>query len=134
MDVAMCSVIASGLASEILNFIVSYNIACKYSIHFLTRTTEGVDCLLPPNFNLLAFITWLIGKFHLAGHQEDCVKRYSFNYTPGVGRMSGELVETIWACFNWLKYQTQQMAEGSWRDMLSDVMNFWNWEKTITLC
>lgn len=81
----------------------------------------------------LATITWLIGKFHLAGHKEECSKKFSFNYNDLVGRMSGELVETIWAAFNWLKFQTREMGPGPREETLSDAMNFWNWLKIVRM-
>lgn len=80
---------------------------------------------------ILSLIVWLIGKFHIGGHQKSCSARFSFNYTIGAGRMSGELVETIWVEFNFYKHQTREMTEGGRRDLLNDAFNHWNWMKCI---
>lgn len=124
-----------------MDFIFSYDIACKYSVHFWERIKNALGNK-PPLFSAksseafetgLAAMTWLIGKFHLGGHKEECSKTYSFNYNSLVGRMSGELVETIWAAFNWLKYQTREMGPGTRIETLSDAMNHWNWLKIIKI-
>lgn len=123
----------ASIASGIKDIIFSYDIACKFSINFLERVTGGPYTLLPADFDELVSVVWLIGKFHLAGHQEDCKKRFNFNYTKGVGRMSGELVETLWSYFDYLKYQTREMGQGSRQEMLSDAMNAWNWHKLVKM-
>lgn len=141
VDPPVANAIAAGVSRGILDFVFSYDIACKYSVHFFERikaALPGKDPLFPSSASLafengLVFITWLIGKFHLAGHKEECSKKYSFNYNSLVGRMSGELVETIWAAFNWLKYQTREMGPGPRIETLSDAMNFWNWMKVIKM-
>lgn len=102
-----------------------------------TESFEGVDPsllpLLPPAFASCATILWLIGKFHLGSHREDCLKKFSFNFTQGVGRMSGELVETIWSYFDYLKYQTREMSAGCRKELLTDSMNWWNWQKLVKI-
>lgn len=123
---------------QIRDFTVSYDIACKYSINFKDRVTEvfhqenteaSSTPLLPTSFFETAGMRWLIGKFHLGSHRDECLKRFSFNFTNGVGRMSGELVETIWAYFDYLKYQTREMSAGARKELLTDAMNWWNWQK-----
>lgn len=137
---AVASVLAFFFSLGIVDFVFAYDIACKYSINFMERATEsfrGVDSsilpLLPPAFAQTACILWLIGKFHLGSHRDECLKKYSFNFTRGVGRMSGELVETIWSYFDYLKYQTREMSQGARKEMLTDSMNWWNWQKLVKL-
>lgn len=141
VDPPVATAIEAGLERGILDFIFSYDIACKYSIHFWERIKVALGDK-PPLFSPtsseafesgVAAMTWLIGKFHLGGHKEECSKTYSFNYNSLVGRMSGELVETIWAAFNWLKYQTREMGPGTRIETLSDAMNHWNWLKIIKI-
>lgn len=135
VDVAITSVLTFFFAAGagILDFIIAYDIACKYSIKFEARVTEFESMLLPSTFFGTAWIIWLIGKFHLGGHRDDCHKKFSFNYTANVGRMSGELVETIWSYFDYLKYQTREMSAGARKEMLSDAMNWWNWQKVVKI-
>lgn len=133
VDAATAETFRWALRHGILDVIFSYDIACKYSAKFLERVTtagiDGADPLIPAEIDQMLRITWLIGKFHLGGHKEECSKKYSFNYNAGVGRMSGELVETIWSTLNALKYQTREMGPGPRREMISDAMNFWNTQK-----
>ncbi|KAG9016017.1 hypothetical protein FRB90_003840 [Tulasnella sp. 427] len=133
VDVPMASVIDASIKEGLKDMIISYDIACKYSINFIKRVCDSPYPLLPPNLQSLVSIMWLIGKFHLGGHREECQKAFNFNYTSQVGRMSGELVETIWAYFDYLKYQTREMGPGSRQEMLSDAMNYWNWQKLVKL-
>ncbi|KIO31440.1 hypothetical protein M407DRAFT_67938, partial [Tulasnella calospora MUT 4182] len=133
VDVPMSMVINTAIDRGLRDLVISYDIACKYSINFLNRVCASPYPLLPPDVQSLVSITWLIGKFHLGGHREECHQSFNFNYTPGVGRMSGELVETIWSYFDYLKYQTREMGPGARQEMLSDAMNYWNWRKIVKL-
>ena len=134
VDVAVAAVLRAAFALGLYNIVFSYDIACKYSINFIQRVMEGTVALLDPELkDFLLAIVWLIGKFHIGGHQKSCSEKYSFNYTWGVGRMSGELVETIWAEFNWYKYQTKEMTHGGRRDLLSDAFNQFNFAKSINM-
>ncbi|KIO19308.1 hypothetical protein M407DRAFT_82971, partial [Tulasnella calospora MUT 4182] len=133
VDVPMAMVIQGAIDAGLKDLVISYDIACKYSINFLDRVCNSTYPLLPENLQSLVSILWLIGKFHLGGHHEECQKFFNFNYTHGVGRMSGELVETIWSYFDWLKYQTREMGPGSRQEMLSDAMNYWNWQKIVKM-
>ncbi|KIJ29554.1 hypothetical protein M422DRAFT_121726, partial [Sphaerobolus stellatus SS14] len=111
---------------------ISYDIACKYHIHFQ-------ECITHHDWPLLSKrqqrelntreIVRLVPKFHLAAHVEGCADTFSFNWTKDVGRTSGESVETIWASLNGLATATREMGFGHRRDTLTDAMNalnFWN--------
>lgn len=114
--------------------VVSYDIACKYHIHFIDRATH-------PDWPLITTqeakkindkeveIIWLVPKFHLAAHIEGCADKFSFNWTKNVGRTCGELVETNWASLNLLATSTREMGFGHRRDTLIDAQNDWNWRK-----
>lgn len=131
MDVAIASVMLQCFLWGILRLIMSYDIACKYGIHFWERVSTGAVTILDPTYKGLCKIVWLVPKFHLRGHNKTCMDNYSFNFTRYVGRMSGELVETPWATFNWLKYSTRRMLAGARIDQLSDHFNDWNWSKNM---
>ncbi|KAG8933832.1 hypothetical protein FRC01_006877 [Tulasnella sp. 417] len=133
VDVPMAMVIQQAIDAGLKDLVISYDIACKYSINFLERVCNSPYALLPDNLQSLVSILWMVGKFHLGGHHEECQKFFNFNYMEGVGRMSGELVETIWSYFDFLKYQTHEMGPGSWKEMLSDAMNYWNWQKIVKM-
>lgn len=132
-DLVVCAIIRAAVRSGITRLIISYDIACKYSIHFLERVTGGKVRLLPEEFKELPNILWLIGKFHIGGHREECLKKYSFDYNDLVGRMSGELVETIWAELNWLKQQCREMGPGSRMDLMTEHLSHWNFGKLVRM-
>lgn len=132
VDVAISSVIQTTLLAGLAFFVVAYDIACKYSVNFKKRVLEGPVKLIDIKADEL-FIVWLIGKFHLGGHQPECSDKYSFNYTRGVGRGCGELIETVWSYLDYHKYSTREMGRGPRREMLTDAMNEWNMGKLVRL-
>ena len=119
---------------EVKRIVISYDIACKYNIHFQTRI-EHPDWLRLTGDELTKLarttIVWLVPKFHLAAHIEECADQYSFNWTKNVGRTCGESVESNWASLNGLATSTREMGFGHRRDTLNDAMGDWNWKKGI---
>ena len=114
--------------------VISYDIACKYQIHFLKRIGDLAWPLMTPEQQamfLTCSIVWLIPKFHLAAHIEGCADKFSFNWTKNVGRTCGELVESNWASLGALATSTREMGFGHRRDTLTDAMADWNWRKAI---
>lgn len=119
------------LKKDLCRIVFSYDIACKYGINFRHRVMESdVKLLDHEDFNLV----FLVPKFHLGGHVRTCADKFAFDYTPNVGRMSGELVETPWAAMNWLQYSTREMGWGTRRDVLTNNLNGWNWNKVAKMC
>ncbi|KIO19228.1 hypothetical protein M407DRAFT_31119 [Tulasnella calospora MUT 4182] len=109
----------------------SYDVACKYGIHFQKRVTtefEGGPLIEAKDFP--KDIQFLVPAWHILGHVDECLARYHFRYTPLVGRTAGEGVETIWSTLNGYQYSTREMGHGHRRDTLTDIMNHFNWTKT----
>ncbi|KAF6748329.1 hypothetical protein DFP72DRAFT_992237 [Ephemerocybe angulata] len=100
--------------------IVSYDIACQWHLKLMERCNEYDPNVMtsksPPE------ITFLVPKV-----------KYSFNYTPGVGRTDGEAPERGWAASNDLAYSTREMGPGSRRDTLDDCFGDNNWVKVTHL-
>ena len=86
--------VLKGLA--VRNIIISYDITCKWSIHFLERMSNNHPDLDVKDLEL----TYLVPKFHLPSHGTSCHTDYSFNYAKGVGRTHSETVEQGWANVN----------------------------------
>ncbi|KIJ27639.1 hypothetical protein M422DRAFT_271180 [Sphaerobolus stellatus SS14] len=76
-------------------------------------------------------LVWLVPKFHLASHIENCADKFSFNWTTNVGRTSGESVETIWVDLNQLATATREMGYGHRKDTLKDAMSDHNYRKAV---
>ncbi|KAF9018828.1 hypothetical protein BDZ89DRAFT_959732 [Hymenopellis radicata] len=112
-------VAASLKADEMLEVVVSYDIACNYIVHFWERMAR-----LPEHWRMRfepRRVTFCIPKFHLWAHKSACHGPYSFNYLPGAGRTDGETIERNWAVSNRAAAQTKMMGPGARQDTLEDI-------------
>jgi hypothetical protein len=115
--------------SELVTFIVAYDIVCQWSVHLRRRMSE-----LDHSFHFLdgrVHVIYLVPKFHLPAHIAACRTRFSFNFTKGVGRTDGEAPERGWAEVNPLAPSTKEMGPGSHRDTLDAHFGDYNWRKVI---
>lgn len=117
--------------TQIQRLVVSYDIACQWHKNIWTRMQ-----IFSPRFHLdgdQIFVTFLIPKFHLPAHIEDCNIDFSFHLTKGVARTDGEAPERGWANANPLATSTREMGPGNRRDTIDDHFNDWNHKKRIGL-
>lgn len=115
------------------HLVVSYDIACQWSIHLRERILafpEDLQLVLDENKNK---ITFLVPKFHLPAHVAACQTAYSFNLTPGVADTDGEAPERGWSDVNPASTQTKEMGPGSRRDVIDNLFGDWNHKKLIGL-
>ncbi|KAG9044752.1 hypothetical protein FS837_007576 [Tulasnella sp. UAMH 9824] len=147
-DVALASVIRQQDKDQ--RHIHTYDIGCKYGIHFKERVTMSVegphedeaaarrtslprDVLISPD-DFPADFDIKVPSWHILGHIMDCVLRKNLRYMPMVGHPAGEGVETIWSIMNAHQYSTREMTHGNRRDVLPDAFNYYNWKKLTTEC
>ncbi|KAF8511104.1 hypothetical protein JB92DRAFT_3118385 [Gautieria morchelliformis] len=104
---------------------LTYDVACQYMVHLVTRFQQHFPHMVP----VVSRMTALIPKMHLAGHKLDCGYRWSLNFTPGVGRTCGELIETVWSELNQANGSVKEMNHGHRHDTLDDLYSDWNWSK-----
>jgi hypothetical protein len=97
--------------SDLLQFFVSYDIACQWRLHIWEHMIKYQDKTLTLD-RRGRFFTFLIPKFHLPAHIEACNLKYSFNLTPHVGQTDGEAPERGWANANPLARSTKEMGPG----------------------
>ncbi|KAG0698532.1 hypothetical protein DFH29DRAFT_983865 [Suillus ampliporus] len=112
--------------NEVTVLNVSYDIACQWSKHLRSRMMT-----LPSRFHLdfdSKAITFLIPKFHLPAHIEQCQINFSFNLSQYVGRTDGEAPECGWANINPIASSTKEMGPGSRWDTLNDHFGDCNWK------
>src|ERR1700761_8506963 len=108
----------------------SYDIACKYSVHFRTRVQA-----MPPSlqFDLTqAKEFYAIPKYHISGHDSKCHTLFGFDYMLGAGRTSGEGVEPIWIPANALALSVQEMTPSCREETLDDNFHHSNFQKIIS--
>jgi hypothetical protein len=117
--------------SALLSYIVSYDIACQWSLNLRERIL-GLDSTFFL-FDGHRDIRFLVPKFHLPAHIAACWTKYSFNFTPGVGRTDGEAPERTWSEINPLATSTHEMGPGSRRDVLDYHFGDHNWRKLTNL-
>jgi len=134
VDFPLVNILIPIIKSGIHRVVISYDVACKYNIHFMERITHPAWQLVGAEEQQLiqtSKIQWLVPKFHLAAHVEGCSDNFSFNWTKDVGRTSGESVESNWSSLGGLATSVREMGFGHRRDAINDAMGDWNWRKAI---
>src|ERR1700744_6649762 len=84
---------------------------------------------LPNNLELRLAIS----LFHIHGHQDTCLARYSPSFIKGSHQIEGETIETLWAPLNEITRSTRGMSTSHRREVIDDHMNDSNWKKLIDL-
>ncbi|KAF8834386.1 hypothetical protein BDN67DRAFT_1016560 [Paxillus ammoniavirescens] len=95
MDYALCR--ALGKLEGMLRAAVIYDIACQFSVHFGTRVSKSDYLKLSNSIQ----IVWGIGLFHIHGHQDICLSRYSPDLIPGIGKVDGEVFGNSLVSVEW---------------------------------
>ncbi|KAK7027713.1 CxC2 domain-containing protein [Favolaschia claudopus] len=116
---------------DVIQLFISYDIVCQWHKNIWTRLSKYGPELRQRG--LKRYYVWLIPKFHLPAHIEDCNIKFSFNLTPFVGQTDGEAPERGWANINSLAPSTQEMGPGARRDALDDAFNDSNHKKIVGL-
>ncbi|VDB89320.1 unnamed protein product [Peniophora sp. CBMAI 1063] len=119
-------------AHDIDEILITYDIACSYSVNFPTRMERYPEHL---RIDLSSMhIVWAVPKFHLRGHGPRCRGWLNLAYTRWVGRTHGEIVEAGWAELNSVALSSREMAFFSRHETLENVMSNINWHKTVRNC
>ncbi|KAF6760814.1 hypothetical protein DFP72DRAFT_988118 [Ephemerocybe angulata] len=121
-------VLALGL---LRTFIISYDIACQWSIN-LMRRLKAIDDK-SPLLNEKVKTRYVVPKFHLPAHIAPCQSKFAFMLTPGAGLGDGEAPERGWADTNPLGPSTREMGPGTRRDTLDSHFGDYNWRKITDL-
>ncbi|KAJ6452905.1 hypothetical protein DFH09DRAFT_1351463 [Mycena vulgaris] len=117
--------------TDLVRLYVSYDIACQWHKNIWIRM-DGYKQEIKFEYDG-KFMTFLVPKFHLPAHIEECNLRFSFNLTRDVGQTDGEAPERGWANANPLATSTKEMGPGARRDALDDHFNDSNHKKIIAL-
>ncbi|KAG1738665.1 uncharacterized protein EDB91DRAFT_1249202 [Suillus paluster] len=112
-----------------------YDINCQYNKHLrvqggsrpISDNGSGIDLSFPE-----------LGCGTSTGHQDSCYVRYASNFIEGIGRIDGEIMETLWARLNLISPAAQGMSSPHRKECLDFQMNDSNFCKMIrmkrTLC
>ena len=74
-----------------------------------------------------------IGLFHIHGHQDTCLARYSPSFIEGGQQIDGKTIETLWAPLNEISRSTRGMSTSHHREVIDNHMNDSNWKKLVDL-
>jgi hypothetical protein len=128
MDYVLLSTL---LGITIAMLVVSYDVACQWSINFARRLAVFPVAM---QFEISdVFFTTVIPKFHILGHGKQCQSTWSLNFRRWMGRTDGEGVEREWSHINPVALSTKVMGPGSRHDTLDDHWGAWNWRKVVTM-
>ncbi|KAG2021211.1 hypothetical protein CC2G_006466 [Coprinopsis cinerea AmutBmut pab1-1] len=129
MDYALCKGLKAVASSKVKRIIFIYDICCQYWKNLATRTQGYADLELPW-YNSMVFS---IGQFHVHGHQEKCLPRFSPLYIEGIGWNHGEILEPNWSVLNPTGTMTSTMTEAHRIEVLDNKVMDLNWKKMTNL-
>lgn len=109
--------------------LICYDVMCQWSVHMKDRVTGSRHLKIPDGLELRLGI----GLFHIHGHQDTCLARYSPSFIEGGRQIDGETIETLWAPLNEISRSTRGMSTSHRREVIDDHMNDSNWKKLIGL-
>jgi len=107
--------------------LISYDVMCQWSVHMKDRVMRSPHLNLSENLELRL----AIGLFHIHGHQDTCLARYSPSFVEGGRQIDGETIETLWAPLNEISRSTRGMSTSHRREVIDDHMNDSNWKKLV---
>ena len=118
-----------GSAVGISHLIVMYDVWCQYSVKLRKRIAENPYLDWPADSKTIGGI----GLFHVHGHQQSCLARYSPTFIAGAGQVEGEIIETLWRKMNLVTPSTCAMTLAHRQETMDDHMNDINFKKMIRL-
>jgi len=107
--------------------LISYDVMCQWSVHMKDRVMSSPHLNLPNDLELKL----AIGLFHIHGHRDTCLARYSPSFIEGGRQIDGETIETLWAPLNEISRSTRGMSTSHRREVIDDHMNDSNWKKLV---
>jgi len=107
--------------------LICYDVMCQWSVRMMERVNSSDYLKLPDDLELKLGI----GLFHIHGHQDTCLARYSPSFIEGGRQIDGETIETLWAPLNEISRSTRGMSTSHRRELIDDHMNDSNWKKLI---
>lgn len=126
IDWSLCEALRNTNVNGLPKALIIYDIMCQYHIHLLDRVNRNPFLHLPE-----ITLEKGIGQFHVHGHQETCLFRFSTSFIPGAGQVDGEVLERLWSVLNNISRSTRTATLAHRAEILDDHMNDWNWKKLV---
>jgi hypothetical protein len=128
IDYSICHALAYN-TQGVSEALVTYDVACQWSINFQKRVDIGKYLGLPGGLTIIP----AVGKFHLGAHVPECFSQFSLNFIQGAGQQDGEILETLWSSLNKVSGSIRAMSKAHRHEMLDEYMRDSNWKKLIGL-
>ncbi|KAI9432529.1 hypothetical protein H4582DRAFT_2083395 [Lactarius indigo] len=128
MDYSLCKALSYNMG-DIPVALVMYDIMCQYGVHFKERVERSPELSLSSSLQLHTGI----GLFHIHGHQDSCLPRFSPSYIPEAKQVDGEIIETLWAPLNNISRSIRGMFLAHHQEVLDAHMNHSNWKKMVRI-
>jgi hypothetical protein len=128
MDYSICKALSYNM-EDIPVALVMYDIMCQYRVHFKERVKKSPELSLPSSLELRMGI----GLFHIHGHQDSCLPRFSPSFIPGAKQVDGEIIETLWAPLNNISRSIRGMSLVHRQEVLDAHINHSNWKKLVRI-
>ena len=129
MDWSLCEALATTNIGEILHLLHIYDVNCQYCKHLLERIQRNDMLTIPEGLTIFH----AIGQFHIHGHKDECLYRWSTSYVPGAGVVDGEVLETLWSVLNTVSASTRTASLAHRTEILDDHMNDSNFKKMLNI-
>ncbi|TEB06358.1 hypothetical protein FA13DRAFT_1760159 [Coprinellus micaceus] len=126
MDYCWTKSVQYGRMKDAPHLLYLYDINCQYPVNLNIRL-KRYDCLEKPS--LLDKTTWGIGTWHVHGHKESCLARFSPSFIPGAGRVGGEILESLWSRTNDIGRTSSIMTRAHRSEVLDANLNDSNTKK-----
>ncbi|KAF8189627.1 hypothetical protein K438DRAFT_2019047 [Mycena galopus ATCC 62051] len=117
------------LETSSVDRVVSYDIACQYSVNLKKRFEHSFPDLLP----IIERLRWTIPALHVQGHHAVCMYAYAAAYKLATGHFHGETAEQYWPELNQIGPKVRQMNYGHRQDTIINHHNDWNHKKMIKM-
>lgn len=104
---------------------------CAWSVNFWQRLKKIYNDIYQLLVDLQ--VNFVIPKFHLEAHSEDCKSSFNLNHTVGAARTCGEGIEAGWADTNPAALSTHEMSLTYRHEILDDLFGAINWRKIRTM-
>ena len=128
MDYSICKALHYN-TEDIPVALVMYDIMCQYRVNFKKRVRKSPELSIPKSLEIHTGI----GLFHIHGHQDSCLPRYSPSFIPGAKQVDGEIIETLWAPLNNISRSLRGMSLAHRQEALDAHMNYSNWKKLVRI-
>ena len=128
MDYSICKALTYNM-QDMPVALLMYDIMCQYQVNFRRRVRKSLELALPSSLILRTGI----GLFHIHGHQDSCLPRYSPSFIPGVKQVNGEIIETLWAPLNNISRGSRGMSLAHRQEVIDAHMNYSNWKKMVRI-